>query len=404
MACGALSGLDGGLYHFDPDWFGLARLRPVDVRAHLARAAGDPALTATAVVIVITGIPWRTTWKYGERGWRHVFWDAGSLLANLVAVAAAHGLRARLVLGFVDREVSHILGIDGIAECPLAVVAVGEPADQGETTAEPSELDELRLEVEPLSTRPLEFPLVTDAEHATSLDAAEARDDWRRACTSEPGRCGGPAAPDRLDVPDHGELGEPIETLILRRGSTRLMARQTVPPVALIWVLGAATRPVPADAIAAGHTLLTHELATASRDTRRGCISGPPAGSPITSRAPRTKRATWPPTSASASPWAATAPTRCSSPPISTRSSTRSAPAATGPPTWKPGSSMGACSSPPTLSAKGPPASPSSTTRSALPLPPTPAACSSPRSEPPPTGLPPAASPAARQSSSTSRP
>jgi hypothetical protein len=39
------------------------------------------------------------------------------------------------------------------------------------------------------------------------------------------------------------------------------MARTTVPPVVLTWVLSAATRPVPADAIAAGHTLLTHELA-----------------------------------------------------------------------------------------------------------------------------------------------
>jgi SagB-type dehydrogenase family enzyme len=261
VACGALSGLDGGLYHFDPDSFALAHLRPVDVRAHLARAAGDPALTTTAVLIVITGIPWRTTWKYAERGWRHLFWDAGSLLANLMAVAAAHGLPARLVLGFVDREVSHILGIDGTAECPLAVVAVGEPADQGETTAEPSELDELRLAVEPLSTRPLEFPLVTDAQHAINLDAADALANWRHACTSDHGRCYQPAAPGTLDVPDHGESAEPIETLILRRGSTRLMARRTVPSVALTWVLSAATRPVPADAIAAGHTLLTHDLA-----------------------------------------------------------------------------------------------------------------------------------------------
>jgi quinol monooxygenase YgiN len=111
-------------------------------------------------------------------------------------------------------------------------------------------------------------PSTVDAIHdalsdldRSDLDAAEARDDWRRACTSEPGRCYQPAAPGTLDVPDHGESAEPIETLILRRGSTRLMARRTVPSVALIWVLSAATRPVPADAIAAGHTLLTHELA-----------------------------------------------------------------------------------------------------------------------------------------------
>jgi SagB-type dehydrogenase family enzyme len=260
-ACGARSGFDRGLYHFDPHAFALARLRPVDVRAHLAHAAGDPALARAAVVIVITGIPWRTTWKYGERGWRHIFWDAGSLLANLLAVAAAHGVPARLVFGFVDRELNHLVGIDGTAECPVAVVAVGEPADEGPATAEPSALDELRLEVEAPSPHPLEFPLVTDAQQATNLDAPEALADWRQACTSQQGRCGGPAAPDTIDVPPDGELPEPMEALILRRGSTRLMARTTVPPVVLTWVLSAATRPVPADAIAAGHTLLTHELA-----------------------------------------------------------------------------------------------------------------------------------------------
>jgi nitroreductase len=220
-----------------------------------------PPLARAAVVIVITGIPWRTTWKYGERGWRHIFWDAGSLLANLLAVAAAHGVPARLVFGFVDRELNHLVGIDGTAECPVAVVAVGEPADEGPATAEPSALDELRLEVEAPSPHPLEFPLVTDAQQATNLDAPEALADWRQACASQQGCCGGPAAPDTIDVPPDGELPEPMEALILRRGSTRLMARTTVPPVVLTWVLSAATRPVPADAIAAGHTLLTHELA-----------------------------------------------------------------------------------------------------------------------------------------------
>jgi SagB-type dehydrogenase family enzyme len=264
-ACGAVSGVDRGLYHVDLDSFCLARVRPIDVRAHLAHAVGDRLLTGSAAVIVITGIPWRTTWKYAERGWRHVFWDAGSLLANLLAVAAAHGVPAHLMFGFMDREVSHILGIDGTTECPVAVVAVGEPAGERGTAAEPAEpsdLDELRLEVDPLSPHPLEFPLVTDAQQATNLDAAEALAGWRQACREDHDRWLGPAAPRSIDVPDHGEsLWEPIETLILRRGSTRLMARRTVPPVALAWVLSAATRPVPADAISAGHTLLTHELA-----------------------------------------------------------------------------------------------------------------------------------------------
>jgi hypothetical protein len=69
------------------------------------------------------------------------------------------------------------------------------------------------------------------------------------------------------------QLPEPMEALSLRRGSTRLMARRTVPPVVLTWVLSAAARPVPADAIAAGHTLLTHELAVHGvRGSRAGTV------------------------------------------------------------------------------------------------------------------------------------
>src|SRR6266536_5922748 len=26
--------------------------------------------------------PWRTTWRYGQRGWRHLFWDAGAIVAT----------------------------------------------------------------------------------------------------------------------------------------------------------------------------------------------------------------------------------------------------------------------------------------------------------------------------------
>jgi hypothetical protein len=39
------------------------------------------------VVLALTGIPWRTAWKYTERGYRHLFWDSGMILANVLALA-----------------------------------------------------------------------------------------------------------------------------------------------------------------------------------------------------------------------------------------------------------------------------------------------------------------------------
>ena len=49
----------------------------------------------TAPAIVVTGVPWRTGWRYRERGFRHVYWDAGTMLAQLLAVADSAGHTAR---------------------------------------------------------------------------------------------------------------------------------------------------------------------------------------------------------------------------------------------------------------------------------------------------------------------
>src|SRR5215211_8745675 len=87
--CGPLPGLPAGVYHFEPAEFALRRLRAGDFRAGLAAAAAAPAIARLPLCLVLTGIPWRTTWKYGERGYRHLFWDAGAIVANLLAVAAA---------------------------------------------------------------------------------------------------------------------------------------------------------------------------------------------------------------------------------------------------------------------------------------------------------------------------
>ena len=52
------------------------------------------------VPLVLRGNPFRTGWKYGERGWRHRWWDAGAMLANLSAAADAHGVPVEVPQGF----------------------------------------------------------------------------------------------------------------------------------------------------------------------------------------------------------------------------------------------------------------------------------------------------------------
>jgi SagB-type dehydrogenase family enzyme len=267
VACGPGSGVGPGLYHFDPESYSLGRLRPVDVRPHLARAAADPALAAADAVVVVTGIPWRTCWKYAERGWRHIWWDAGSMLANLLAVAEAHGVPARVALGFVDRDVSRILGIDGTSELPVAAVAVGATGPATEHAADGPELDPLDpldRPVEPISPAPVAFPLVTAAQRATELDDPETVTRWRATAGDDSWTSAATSGP--VDVPagvgtTAAESVEPVEAVVLRRGSTRVMRPEGLPGEAVDLALRIATRPVPLDAVPPGRTLLDHRLA-----------------------------------------------------------------------------------------------------------------------------------------------
>jgi SagB-type dehydrogenase family enzyme len=103
LVCGGLVNLDAGVYHFAPAEFGLRRLRAGDYRRVLLEATGgEPAIAHAPLTIVCTCTYWRNAWKYQARTYRHFGWDNGTLLANLLAVATALGLPARVVCGFVD--------------------------------------------------------------------------------------------------------------------------------------------------------------------------------------------------------------------------------------------------------------------------------------------------------------
>ncbi|HEX6221875.1 MAG TPA: SagB family peptide dehydrogenase [Acidimicrobiia bacterium] len=232
-----VDGLEAGVYHFSPLRFGLTMLRRGDYR--------DVVSTSAHLVLVLTGIPWRTTWKYAERGWRHLYWDAGTLLANTLSVAGAHGLDHQVVLGFDDSLVSEMVGIDGVEEMPLALVALGEIEPPGQTPS----LDSISPEVAPIATRPVRLPLLEQAQRGSELDRDEV-EPWREA-----GKRAAASAPTDVEPPEDTE--DPIEAVILRRGSTRRMVRETVSKEALEWPMKASCRPVDIDATGDG-TLLSH--------------------------------------------------------------------------------------------------------------------------------------------------
>src|SRR6202162_1379569 len=128
--CGEVPNLGAGVYPFAPAEFGLRRLRAGDYRSVLVEATGgEPAIAHAPLTIICTCTYWRNAWKYQARTYRHFGWDHGTLLANMLAVSAASGLPAEIVLGFVDAQVNQLLDLDIRREISWCLVPIGRTSE-----------------------------------------------------------------------------------------------------------------------------------------------------------------------------------------------------------------------------------------------------------------------------------
>jgi SagB-type dehydrogenase family enzyme len=224
VACRQVAGLEAGLYHFDPDAFALRPLRRGDVTGVLVRAtAHEPAVAHAEATISCTGTYWRNAWKYRARTYRHFGWDNGTILANLLAAAAAAGLPARVLCGFVDADVNDLLGLEVEREVALTLVPLGrvEPP-----MAEALPVPPVRYDVEPYSRREVDYPEMRRIHAASALLTAEEVAGWRAAegLSRAAERAAGRFFP-LLDTASEVAPSDPLEDVILRRGSTRRFAR-----------------------------------------------------------------------------------------------------------------------------------------------------------------------------------
>ncbi len=240
VVSGDVPALTPGVYHFSPGDFCLRRLRAGDFRSELSAAALDDGMAASAATVVLTGIYWRNTWKYQARAYRHLFWDSGTMLANLLATAAAMGISARLVTCFLDARVNRLLALDSEKEVSLELVPLG--------TASPPIAG---IPVEPISPRSLplsstevDYPLVRQMHAASSLGEPEEVRAIRASALGAPRAI----PPGLLPLPEPLSVaGRPLGETIIRRGSTRQFSGQPISARALSTTLFHATRGVPGD-------------------------------------------------------------------------------------------------------------------------------------------------------------
>jgi len=242
VAVGEIAGLEPGLYHFCPGDFALRRLRAGDVRAALAAAAADDSIARRPATLVLTAIHWRNAWKYQARAYRHLFWDSGTMLANVLAVVGALGLAPKVLTGFVDLELNRLLGLEPTREVALELVAFGP---EGAAAPPATALEPIEHAIKPLSSSEVDYPLIREMHAASSLATAAAVVAWREGAWRETT----PATSAKLVAlpPPRERAGRGLGETIQRRGSTREFGHTPLTADELATALWAAARPFDAD-------------------------------------------------------------------------------------------------------------------------------------------------------------
>ena len=123
-----VNGLSPGLYRY------LAlehKLQEVEIGDEIAdklayACLGQTFIKASAVTFIWLAVPYRMTWRYGERGYRYMLLDAGHVAQNLYLAAEAIDCGSCVIGAYDDDAVNQLLGIDGKEQFAIYLATSGK--------------------------------------------------------------------------------------------------------------------------------------------------------------------------------------------------------------------------------------------------------------------------------------
>ncbi len=112
------------LWHYEPQNSRLELIYQPNLERIKLALIQQP-LPLPPLIIFITGVLPRLTWKYGERAYRYALLEAGHVGQNLSLVATALKLGICPIASFYDDAVHDLLDVDGVAEVALYTFFAG---------------------------------------------------------------------------------------------------------------------------------------------------------------------------------------------------------------------------------------------------------------------------------------
>ena len=121
-----VEGIQSGVYHYAYREHALERVRAGDFRTHVVeQGIHQDFLGECGVVLFLTMIMQRMRPKYQDRSYRYGLLEAGHLGENAYLAATSMGLGACGIGAFMDDAINQMLGVDGVEEAAVYMVAAG---------------------------------------------------------------------------------------------------------------------------------------------------------------------------------------------------------------------------------------------------------------------------------------
>jgi SagB-type dehydrogenase family enzyme len=127
-----IGGLAPGIYHYNVlgHFLECVTDAPMPAKVLSDTFMCQPYVGESAFVLVLTAVFARSLWKYKDRGYRYMLFEAGHVAQNANLVAAALGLGSLNLGGFFDADLVAYLNLDVEEEAPLYAVAFGRPQEE----------------------------------------------------------------------------------------------------------------------------------------------------------------------------------------------------------------------------------------------------------------------------------
>ena len=123
-----VKGLRRGIYRYVPHDHELIPIFYGDFDREVIRAClGQDYAAGGNVTFILVAVFSRTTRKYGERGYRYIYMEAGHISQNIYLEATSLGLGTVAIGAFYDDLMNQIVGVDGSTASVIYVQPVGYP-------------------------------------------------------------------------------------------------------------------------------------------------------------------------------------------------------------------------------------------------------------------------------------